>query len=114
MLQFILMLQSKNKANWKRMNRRGKKTVKNIENNRELKKRFVELGVFSCELRYEGCMGNTMLSFAHAKKRRMFTSEADWTTVVLACVKCHEFLDNKCSHEEMERRVNETISNRQS
>ena len=106
------MLKSKNSANWKRMNRRGKKTVKNIANNVELKKKFVELQIFTCELRYTGCMGNTMLSFAHSKRRRKFTEDSDWTEVILACTPCHFKLDTEMSHDETEATVKQIIANR--
>lgn len=74
---------------YKRLNPVGKKGRVNAEVNVELKKRFSAMEIFRCELNYPGCMGTTMLSFAHAKKRRHFSEDGDWYDCLLACTPCH-------------------------
>lgn len=53
-----------------------------------LKKEFAARGIVSCELRFEGCMGDDGLGFMHHLKRRHLKPE-DMRTVLLACHKCH-------------------------
>ncbi len=65
-----------------------------------------------CELGFDGCMGTFGLALCHSKKRRYVYTKEDYFEVVAGCVKCHEFLDNRCSHDEMERIVKEIIEAR--
>ncbi len=93
------------------MKPRGKKAVKNTANNAELKKKFIELEIFQCELGYKNCTGTMMLSFAHSKKRRHFENDHDWLEAVLACTNCHWEIE-KLGEEKMGQIVRDVIAQR--
>lgn len=91
----------------------------------ELKTRFTEAGILSCELRYENCIHSYNFghkwSFAHSLKRDQIASskynpelrEKQIREVIYACQECHaviEKLGNK--RNEMYNIVLDTISKR--
>lgn len=52
-------------------------------------------GITSCELKIPNmCLGSFALGLAHSKKRMYIKTEADMREVVLACVACHEVIEN--------------------
>lgn len=59
---------------------------------RELKNEFQELGITSCEIRFDGCWVNNALSFAHLDKRRHLTAD-ELRIVVLCCIPCHSIIE---------------------
>lgn len=65
-----------------------------------------------CEFGYDKCMRTFGLALAHSKKRRFITDKEAYWEVCLACVKCHEWLDNVLSHEQMEAEVKRIIRER--
>lgn len=90
----------------------GRKTKAWERVRRQLKCEFTARGIQACELRFEGCMVDDYLGFAHSKKRRYVVTDEDWREVVLACRTCHDRLDINMSHEEMARTVRDTIARR--
>lgn len=72
-----------------------------------LKKTFENLGITFCEI----CGSTFNLSFAHSKKRRFITSEAELTEVCLICIPCHQEIET-LPHVEMHRKVIEIIERR--
>lgn len=79
---------------------------------RKIKTDFERNGVTTCELRFEGCLINNFLGFAHSRRRRFITDEQGLFEVCLACQKCHETLD-RMSHEETYQTVINIIENRE-
>jgi hypothetical protein len=77
---------------------------------KELHADFSKLNIHSCEVRHEKCMPTFGLGLAHSRKRRYISSKEQFWEVVLACVKCHEWLDNVLSHKEMEQTVKTIIA----
>lgn len=75
----------------------GKIGKRNINANRILKKLYAEAGITSCELKFDGCCGNSFLSFAHKEKRERYRScpekLADINETLLACIPCHERIE---------------------
>lgn len=75
----------------------GKIGKRNIDANKILKKLYLEAGITSCELQFDGCCGNGFLSFAHKEKRERHRSYpeklADINETLLACVPCHEIIE---------------------
>jgi hypothetical protein len=71
----------------------GKKSKQWIAVRRRLKVEFQALGIMSCELRYEGCAGDTMLGFAHGRKRRHLKGDELETLTILACNHCHDAIE---------------------
>jgi len=67
----------------------------------------------TCELRYAGCMGRFGLALAHSLKRREIHTREQYFEVVAACQKCHERLDLKMSHAEMQTAVKAVIAGRE-
>lgn len=70
----------------------GKKTKEWIKVRAELKKKFYNWGVTSCELRMEGCWIDNALGFAHKDKRR-FLSHDELYEVILICNNCHNRIE---------------------
>ncbi len=93
------------------MNRSGPRTRKRAAMNAKLKARSVKLGIFSCELRLPGCMGNQFLSWAHSKKSRFLVTDEDWMEAVLSCQSCHARIEGS-GHEPMKRAVLDAIARR--
>lgn len=71
----------------------GRITKLNQKANRILKKLFMDKGVTYCEV----CGSNSMLSWAHKKKRRAYYSQpeklSDFNEVLLLCVPCHQAIE---------------------
>lgn len=65
-----------------------------------------------CEVRFTGCFGTYGLAPAHSRKRRMIENKEQYFEVVAACQFCHDQLDQRMTHEEMEWAVKDIISNR--
>lgn len=85
----------------------------NAKWHRELKQWWAkEVGIEYCEVRFSVCVGSFGGALAHSKKRRFILTKEDYFEVCYACVKCHEVLDNKMSHYEMEVTVKEIIAKR--
>lgn len=74
----------------------GKKTLEWSKVREELKK---EINITRCELDYPGCE-NLYLGYAHCVKRRHLKPDAEVgspehiKTVIMACQKCHDFLES--------------------
>lgn len=96
----------------------GKKVDEWAEVRNELKQVFLEAGITSCELKCPECLKTLFLGFAHAVKRRYLRDDADLgspnhiKTCILACQKCHTFLDHKLKENEMRHVVMDIIKNR--
>lgn len=90
----------------------GPRTKKRRAMNLRLKKLLLSLGITACEIKLPGCLRNFALSFAHSKKSRFLITEEDWMEAALACAACHDKLDNRMSHEEMNSLVKAAIANR--
>lgn len=71
----------------------GKKSKQWIVVRRRLKIEFEAIGITSCELRYEGCAGDTMLGFAHGRKRRHLKGDELEMLTILACNNCHDKIE---------------------
>lgn len=71
----------------------GKKTIQWANTRARLKKKFLAMGITSCELGYEGCKHDDYLSFAHGKKRRHLQGDELETLVILACQNCHSRIE---------------------
>lgn len=80
---------------------------------RELSAYWQQHPITYCEVRFEGCFGTYGLSPAHSKKRFDIETKQEFFEVVAACQKCHERLDQKMSHAEMERTVKRIIEQRE-
>lgn len=76
----------------------GKITQRNVEANKKLKQIYLEKGITKCELKFEGCMYNWGLGFAHKEKRWKYikTPEklSDFNETILACTMCHNRIEN--------------------
>lgn len=94
------------------MKRKGKKTLAWDKVKRELKPQFERAGITTCELRRKQCTGNYFLTWAHRVKRRFITTDAELSTVVLACVNCHLEIEIM-SHAAMKREVDSVIARRE-
>lgn len=90
----------------------GKRTRKRVAMNKRLKKLLEGLGITRCEINLPGCLINFALGFAHSKKSRFIITNDDWMEAALCCPMCHDKLDNRMSHEEMERLVKSAIEKR--
>ncbi len=58
-----------------------------------LKPKFADAGITSCELSLPGCKQGLFLSFAHSKKRRDIYTQEDMEKVILTCQSCHHFIE---------------------
>lgn len=64
-----------------------------INERRTLKAEFFARGQTTCEGRFEGCMVNDGLTFAHSLKRRHITTKTLMRQVALLCVVCHQRIE---------------------
>lgn len=78
----------------------------------KLKVRFERAGLTRCEIGYVGCKGGLFLGFAHSKKRRNITTQAEREEVALACVACHQLIEIG-PEAEMTQIVREIIAKRE-
>ena len=69
-------------------------------------------GINHCEFGYDKCMRTFGLALAHSKKRRFITDKEAYWEVGLACQVCHDELDLRMTHEEMEAEVKRIIRER--
>ncbi len=67
----------------------------------EVKNKFEEAGINSCEVRWEGCTGSYKLyrTFAHSLRRRRITTKEQMEEVLWACQHCHSILDARKEYE---------------
>ena len=72
----------------------------------ELKIKFEQAGITSCEARFSNCLKDNYLGFAHPKKRRYLTPEELYEVAIL-CNSCHSRLEygNKQIMEETIRNI---------
>jgi hypothetical protein len=81
------------------MKKIGKIGKANLEANHRLKKTYKEKGIESCEIRFPGCLGNYMLSFAHKESREAYRGNLEllgaFEETLLACQSCHNRLDDR-------------------
>lgn len=89
----------------------GKRTREREKVRRQLKCKFVGMGVTTCELRLPGCMVDDGLGFAHALKRRHITTDEDMRRVALLCNSCHDVLELQ-GEAKMSRIIDSIISRR--
>lgn len=67
---------------------------------RKLKVEFEEKGITTCELRFNGCWRDNALSFAHRHKRDWYKTRGkehllgDFREVILACIPCHNKIED--------------------
>ena len=73
--------------------RAGRRTREWEKVRRQLKCKFVGMGVTTCELQLPGCMFDNGLGFAHALKRRHITTDEDMRRVALLCNNCHNAIE---------------------
>ena len=95
----------------KPMNKAGARTLKRRRMNQKLKAILGPLGITSCELRMQGCLGSWALSMAHSRKSRFLTDDEKWMHACLACHACHDKAE-AMSHEKMFEVVSEAIAKR--
>jgi hypothetical protein len=93
------------------LRRDGKKTRGWARVRRQLKCRFVGMGVTVCELNLPGCMFDSGLGFAHALKRRNIHTDEDMRRVILCCNICHDHLERQ-GEAQMARIVDGIIARR--
>lgn len=105
------MKRSRLKPSKKPMRHLGKKGLTWATVRRDLKQRFEWAGITTCELRMKGCWFHEGLTFCHSKKRRKMVNLDIWR-VCLGCISCHQILDEKMSHEDMESTVEAIIEKR--
>lgn len=73
----------------------GKRTLNWEDGRKELKKLFAAWGITSCEIRFEGCLRDNFLGFAHVERQKVMTLKEVRSPdkVCLACQQCHQTLD---------------------
>ncbi len=64
------------------------------EARRDLKKEYESKGIIQCEIQLSGCWINNALSFAHKFKRRDPRCEHTYQGTLLACIPCHQKIEN--------------------
>lgn len=76
----------------------GKYGKINIEANKKLRILYTDIGVDKCEVNLQGCLYTSFLGFAHRHRRYWYKSKPHLLyaleQTVLACVLCHNKLDN--------------------
>ncbi|HUD75274.1 MAG TPA: hypothetical protein VMQ76_09405 [Terracidiphilus sp.] len=95
------------------MKRRGKRTILREKMNAKVNILWEQLGINSCEIRLQNCMGRFGLSHAHSRKSRDLRTESDWMECAAACSWCHHILDFEMSHDQMYKAVTDAIARRQ-
>jgi hypothetical protein len=83
----------------------GKRTNAWQKGLHDLKQAFAEHKVMDCEIRFEGCLKNNFLGFAHVKRRVNYDEQelVDPNNVVLACQQCHYTVDYEMPRGESEK-----------
>jgi hypothetical protein len=88
----------------------GSKTKEWERERRKLKKEYEKRGIVLCELRFDGCYRNNMLSFAHRYKRGDPRCEHTFKGTVLACIPCHQVIEyNKELTEEVFKKLRDSV-----
>ncbi len=88
----------------------GKKGRASLDAVAQMKVKFQEMGILTCEVRFPSCWGTQGLGFAHAKKRRKLKLE-DLMTAILSCNFCHSIFE-VWPAEKMEKLVMDIIRKR--
>lgn len=78
---------------------------------RNIKPFFLQAGITSCELGWEGCTGSFATTFAHSLRRRHIQTPSEMEEVIVACQSCHSKLDAQ-GEEPAREMVLRTIANR--
>lgn len=89
---------------------KGKKTMAWEKARANLKQQFKKMNITSCELAFNGCLGDNYLGFAHKDKRRYLQPE-ELYEVCLACQKCHYYIE-RLPRPEMRAIIEAVINNR--
>lgn len=92
-----------------RINKRGRRTKEWESVWRWLKPRLEAASRTRCEFHFIEHVCDGPLDPAHSKKRRKMEGN-DIYAVAIACRNVHNFLDYKCTHEEMQAFVEEAIN----
>lgn len=71
----------------------GKKTKQWNYARAKLKKEYESKEITTCELRFNGCVFNNFLSFAHRYKRNDPRCIHDFNGTILACIPCHDRIE---------------------
>lgn len=72
----------------------GRKTKANKRANAKLKIVFEGRELTTCELGYPNCTRGSFLTWAHGRKRRKLQAGELETLVILACINCHNRIEN--------------------
>ena len=93
----------------------GVKTQNWNEGRDDLKKKFGGWGITSCEIKFEGCLKDNFLGFAHTERRQHLTPEdvRNADKVVLACQPCHNTVDFEMARKESKDLLEGIIKNRE-
>lgn len=92
----------------------GKKTTNWQDGREHLKKLFAAWGITACEIRFEGCLKDNFLGFAHTERRVNLTPEdvRSPNKVCLACQQCHHTLDFEMDKKSSKELMEAIIENR--
>lgn len=96
----------------KKIRKVGKKGRASLEANKVLKAECERLQIYSCEVGFEGCRRDDLLTFAHCAKRRELLPGELETKAVLCCQVCHRVLDEEMGHAEMRAFVERKLAER--
>lgn len=78
---------------------------------RTLAEKWRDVTITQCEAKFEGCI-NVFLTPAHSRKKIDIDTEQQYHEIAWCCEKCHNRLDQKMSHAEMELAVRKIIEAR--
>jgi hypothetical protein len=70
----------------------GKKTRASAKANGDMKAECRRLGIFQCELHFDGCWRDPH-GFAHSRKRRNIITPEQLREAVIACNHCHSIIE---------------------
>lgn len=88
------------------INKVGKKGIANIQSRKMIANICESLGMDTCELNFAGCKNRLFLAPAHRHPRQWYNGDpetlADFKQWVVACVVCHEILDNRAKTSQKE------------
>jgi hypothetical protein len=105
-------LKSKSRLSSKKKLGAGKKTHEWSKVRQDIYAELAEIGITSCEIRNEGCLGSFTLGLAHSLRRRFINTKEQLYETILACQKCHEYIDYKLSKDECESLIKSIIDDR--
>jgi len=75
----------------------GKRGKINIAANKKLKELYTKTNIRECEIKLEGCLGNSYLGLAHKHRRSYYYTRPGldiFSETILACVSCHQKIDS--------------------